>query len=412
MRVCGRVVQCAADGLLLDDGSAARSFLRTPGDETVRAGDLVVLELPDASCVQPVGVWVVGRHAGLGEFPSPEGEWYRLHRNGARRLRNLMRRSVLLTAVRRFFADRGFVEIEAPLLVPAPGLELHLDAFAVGKDRYLITSPEYQLKRLLVGGLSRIFSLGKAFRRGEAGPQHNPEFTLLEWYRAWEGWEAVARDVEELCAELATAVAGRPRVRYRDKEVDLTPPWTRMTVAEALERYAGVRLRGDESTEELRHLLRRAGHDPRGAESWDDLFFSVFLDRVEPHLGRAQSPDEAARPVVLHDWPRPLGALARSKPGAPEVVERFEAYAGGLELCNGFGELCDPVEQRARFMQDLAERQRRGLPTYPLDERFLAALAEGMPPSGGVALGLDRLLMLLLEAEDISEVLPFAWSEL
>jgi lysyl-tRNA synthetase class 2 len=319
------------------------------------------------------------------------------------RVRNLEKRAALNRAIRAFFEERGFVEIEAPILVPSPGLELHLDAFQVddrgGPPRYLITSPEYQMKRLLAGGLPRIYSLGKVFRRGELGPHHNPEFTMLEWYRADEGWRAIADDVEALCAACALAVNGSTRILG----IELAPPWERLSVAAAFQRYAGVAVAGDEEAADLKEKLAAAGHKTGHAAAWDDIFFTVFLDAVEPHLGRA-------RPTLLYDWPRPLCALAREKPGDPRVVERFEAYAGGLELCNGFGELTDAAEQRRRLDHDLTERRARGLAEYPIDERFLAALG-AMPPSGGVALGVDRLAMLLLSAAQIRDVIPFTLDE-
>jgi lysyl-tRNA synthetase class 2 len=311
------------------------------------------------------------------------------------RLENLFRRSRLLTEIRSFFSARDFLEIEAPLLVPSPGLELHLDAF-VADGQYLITSPEYQMKRLLAGGLPRIYSLGKVFRRGEQGPHHNPEFTMLEWYRSDAGWEAIAEDTEQLVFHLAEAV------RQPDC-VDLSPPWDRMTVGEACERWAGVRVYGDESPEMLRQKMRAVGlRAPDG--DFSDVFFTMFLDAVEPRL-------PSDRPLLLYDWPRPLCALAREKPGDPRVVERFEVYIGRLELCNAFGELTDATEQRRRLENDLAERRQRRLPEYPIDEKFLAAVAQ-MPPAAGIALGVDRLAMLLLGAGDIRAVLPFAFDEL
>jgi lysyl-tRNA synthetase class 2 len=322
----------------------------------------------------------------------------------AERIPHLRRRARLNQLTRAFFDERGFLEIEAPLLVPSPGLELHLDAFVVQEGagrapRYLITSPEYQMKRLLAAGLPRIYSLGKVFRRGEQGRQHNPEFTMLEWYRAHAGWQVIADDVEALVATLAEALNGSLRIGA----VDLTPPWERRSVRAAFEEHAGVAVYGDESEGELRARLAVRHRLPAGG-GWDDLFFAVFLDAVEPALGRA-------RPVVLYDWPRPLCALAREKPGDPSVVERFEAYLAGLELCNGFGELTDAAEQRRRLERDLAERRRRALPEYPIDEAFLRALAE-MPEASGVALGVDRLAMALFGVDDIREVLPFAATEL
>ncbi|HWE27979.1 MAG TPA: amino acid--tRNA ligase-related protein, partial [Polyangia bacterium] len=237
--------------------------------------------------------------------------------------RKLAERAQILRKMRAFFDARDFIEIEAPILVPSPGLELHLDAFAV-EHRYLITSPEYQMKRLLAGGMERIYSLGKVFRRGEAGQQHNPEFTMLEWYRAGAGWEAIADDIEALVSSLADdfGVAGLAR------------PWQRLSVGDATERFAGVRIDGDEPLPVLREKIARQGHRVPADGAWDDVFFTMFLDAVEPHLGQTE-------PTLVYDWPRPLCALAREKPSDPRVVERFEVYASGLELCNAFGELTD-----------------------------------------------------------------------
>ena len=420
----GRVLQVLPDGSFTLDGDGrthtvpASSAASVPGG--VAPGDFVALsDDPDGPAT------LLARPDGAAPFPRPGGDFYRLQADGRRRLRTLQQRARLLAEIRRFFAERDFLEIEAPLLVPSPGIEVHLAAFSahpdvLGETRYLITSPEYQLKRLLVAGLSRIYSLGKVFRHGEVGPHHNPEFTMLEWYRAYDGWEAVAADVAALVEALAIALHGAPRFPARGQLLDVQTPWPQLSVREAMERFAGVRLRGDEDTAELAAKLRAAGHTlpplpPPGEQAprWDDLFFGVFLDHVEPRLAEARSADGTAlRPVVLCDWPAPLCALARAKPGDPAVVERFEAYIAGLELCNGFGELCDPTEQRRRFDADRAERVRRGLPVYPTDERFLAALTEGMPPSGGVALGVDRLVMLLLDAHHIRDVLPFAADEL
>jgi lysyl-tRNA synthetase class 2 len=312
--------------------------------------------------------------------------------------KKLRERSILNRTIRAFFDAREFIEIEAPILVPSPGLELHLDAFAV-ENRYLITSPEYQMKRLLAGGMQRIYSLGKVFRRKEAGAQHNPEFTMLEWYRAGAGWVEIADDTEALVWQCAR--------QFRVTEVGrcaLEPPWPRLTVGEACERWGRVRVYGDEDVTTLRERVAAAGWRVPADGDWSDVFFGFFLDAVEPHLGR----DE---PTLVHDWPAPLCALARAKPDDARVVERFEVYAAGLELCNAFGELTDAVEQRRRLESDLAARKQRGLAEYPVDEKFLAALAD-MPPAAGIALGVDRLAMLLLGASDIRDVLPFADDEL
>ncbi len=330
------------------------------------------------------------------------------------RLPLLKQRARLNRYLRSYFDTHGFLEIEAPICVPSPGLEVHLDAFVVENaepaQRYLITSPEYQMKRLVAGGLDKIYSLGKVFRRGERGRQHNPEFTMLEWYARGWGWDELAGSVESLVAGALEALTGSAQLDLGDRRLSLATPWPRHTVRDLFAEHVGVSLDGDEPASVLRDKLARGGHALPSAEArWDDLFFTVFLDVIEPKLAASD------RPIIVHDWPRPLAALARVCEDDARVVERFEAYvptgSGLLELCNGFGELVDAVEQRARLQEDLRKRAERGLPAYPVDERFLAALDE-MPPSSGVALGVDRLAMLILGAKDIADVLPFAVEEL
>ncbi len=436
-RITGRLIEVSPDLLRVDDGQKLWRLAVGCAVSSLRPADFVELVVSRSQDTNPndvaVAAVLLARPPGTGQpFPSPGGDYFRLNRDRRRAL--LVERGRVLSAIRRYFAEQGFLEIEAPLMVPSPGLELHLQGFSVsdacsaGPPRYLITSPEYQLKRLLVSGLRRIYSLGKVFRAGEAGPHHNPEFTMLEWYRAFEDWRSVATDVAALSAQLATELHGSPRFVRGGRgssgsaqSIDLSLPWPEQTVREAVRQHAGLDIRGDETSRELAQKLEQGGHrvphptliDAHGEPfwAWDDLFFSVFLDHVEPKLGLPNH-DGVLRPLLLYDWPSPLCALARRKPGSPEVVERFEAYVAGLELCNGFGELCDPLEQRQRLVHDQDERHRRGLPEYPMDERFLIALAEGMPPSGGVALGIDRLLMLLLDAPHIRDVLPFASDEL
>ncbi len=325
----------------------------------------------------------------------------------APRIANLRRRAVAMRALREWFAARDFLEVETPLMVPSPGLELHLDAFAI-ENRYLITSPEYQLKRLLAAGIERVYSVCKCFRRGEAGAHHNPEFTMVEWYRSPGTWREIARDVQELVAHVVGAVRGSlgKMTRFGDRVIDLSPPWRELSVAEAMRTWARVECAGDEPAAELAARGRGAGWPvPETLTAWDDVFFSIFLHAVEPELDKGP-------PTILHSWPKPLAALARLDGDDPRVAERFEAYAGGLELANGFGELLDPVEQRARFAHESTERRMRNLPQYPVDERFLDALAEGIPPSGGVALGVDRLIMLACDAASLREVVTFTVDEL
>jgi elongation factor P--(R)-beta-lysine ligase len=340
---------------------------------------------------------VIRRHRG-GDYPGPGSEVMRLPRA---RLDRLRARAGALARIREVFAARGFCEVETPLLVPSPGLEIHLDAVAAGTG-WLITSPEYQMKRLLAGGLERIYQVCKCFRAGERGLHHASEFTMIEWYRAYAGLDAILDDTEQL----VSTVVGGATVRVGERAIDVTPPWPRMTVRDAMARWAGVRVEGDEPAVELAANVRAAGIAIAGDLAWDDAFFAAFLARVEPALAAL---DHA---LVLEDWPVPLAALARRKDDDPTTALRFEAYVGGLELANAFDELTDPAEQRARFQADQRVRAERGRPVYPLDEKLLAALAEGLPPCAGIALGFDRLVMLATGAQAIDEVLSFTADEL
>jgi lysyl-tRNA synthetase class 2 len=306
-------------------------------------------------------------------------------------------RGRIVRAVRAWFETEGFLEVSTPARVRSPGQEVHLEAIAAGQTdgeaHWLITSPEYHLKRLVADGMSPIFEICRCWRAEESGPHHRTEFTMLEWYRADAPLEVLAADCETLVA-VAVRAAGRDPLA-----LGLVAPFARTTVGELFGRHAGFALTGAETATELRAAAERAGVAVGGATAWDDVFYQVFLDRIEPELARSG-------PTFVFDWPTPLGALARPHPRDPRVVERFELYAGGLELANAFGELTDPVEQRRRFEEEARIRAARGKALYPIDEALLAALPR-MPPTAGIALGLDRLIMLATGARDISEVQAF-----
>jgi lysyl-tRNA synthetase class 2 len=311
-------------------------------------------------------------------------------------------RARIVRGVRAWFEAEGFLEVETPARVRAPGQEIHLDAIPSGTGcdggaRWLATSPEYHMKRLLGAGFERLVQIGKAWRAGEVGPHHQPEFLIAEWYRAGAPLSAIADDCEALVG-IAAQAAGSPNAA-----LDLTGSFERTTVREVVKRHAGVDLWGDETVAALAAKATAAGVDVAGRASWDDVFFQLWLDRVEPRLGRG-------RPTFVFDWPAPLGALARRKADDPRLVERFELYANGLELANAFGELTDPDEQRARFAAESETRARLGKAVYARDEKLLAALPH-MRPTAGVALGMDRLVMLVLGAGDIREVISFADDE-
>lgn len=318
-------------------------------------------------------------------------------------------RARLQQVVREFLTARGFEEVETPCLVPAPGMEPHVDAFearfrpeggGAGRALWLHTSPEYAMKRLLAEGFPRIFQLSRVFRNGEVSATHNPEFTMLELYRAGTDYQGIMQDLEAAIDACARALCGGTRVRAGGRDLDLAAPFERLAVGDAFARI-GVDLAAcDGDAAALRRRLAARGLDAGApGDTYDDLFFRTFLAQVEPAL-------PAGRPVYVVDWPAPMAALARLKPADPRWAERFELYAGGLELANGFSELTDAAEQRRRLEAEKALRERLGRPSYPIDERFLAALPR-MPASGGVALGLDRLLMLLTGAAALDDVLLF-----
>ena len=400
----GRVLSCARDdAFVLTDRSvtvkvdlSAECPAPTPGDIVEVTGRV------DGATVRATALRLLTPYRRDVPFPSPGGEYFRLH-GVVDRAAMLRLRARCLAAVRAFFDGRGYVEVQTPCRVRAPGLEPHLSAVASG-DRYLITSPEYHMKRLLAGGMERIYSMGPCWRGDEHGPSHLDEFCMLEWYRAYSDIDALMEETEQLLAEVARRVLGAARVRRKGQELSLEPPFARLTVADACARFAGVNLAGVCDASELRRRAEAAGLGPFvDGDSYEEIASRLLVERVEPALGSA--------PVFLCDFPAPLAALSRLRPDDPTVAERFELYAGGLELANAFGELTDPVEQERRLREDQRQRQALGREVHRLDQRFLEALREGMPPSAGIALGIDRLVMLLAGAEHIDQVAAFAPDE-
>jgi len=327
----------------------------------------------------------------------------------------LLARGRVVAALRTWFAGQDFVEVETPVLQTSPGNETHLHAFGselIGPDTirsplYLRTSPEFACKKLLAAGESRIVEFARTFRNRERGRLHHPEFTLIEWYRASAPYESLMDDCAALLAEAARA-AGAKELRHRDTSVDPFAPPERLTVAQAFQRHAGVDLlatvkdgKGDRDA--LDKAAQAAGVQTAKDDDWTDVFSRILAEKVEPKLGNG-------RAVILCEYPAPLAALARLKDDDPRVAERFELYACGVELANGFGELTDPAEQRRRFEAAMAEKQKRYGERYPIDEDFLAALGH-MPPACGVALGLDRLVMLATGAARIDDVIWSAVAE-
>ncbi len=321
-----------------------------------------------------------------------------------------MLRNRIAGRLRAHLDARGFVEVEAACLQVSPGNEAHLCAFAteaVAADGtraplYLHTSPEFACKKLLAAGETRLFSLARVFRNRERGPLHHPEFTMLEWYRAGEPYDALMRDCADIL-RIAAEAAGVARLVHRGRGCDPFAAFERLTLAEAVTRHANIDLLatvapdGATDRDGLAASVRRAGLRVAPDDTWADLFSRVLVARIEPHLG-------LGRPTILCDYPVSEAALARPSAADPRVAERFELYACGVELANAFGELTDPGEQRRRFEAAMAEKQRVYGEAYPIDEDFLDALAV-MPDASGCALGFDRLVMLACGAPHIEDVI-------
>ncbi len=317
-------------------------------------------------------------------------------------LSNARTRRQLYRSFRATFDRLQFWEVETPVLIPTPGLEPHIDAFAVpfhpqmgvGAQRnlYLHTSPEYAMKRLLAAGSGNIFQICKTFRNGEVSPTHNPEFSMLEFYRVDADYHQLMDDVEQLLAQA---------------EVDLTPsasffskrPYQRLTVREAMLQFAHIDWTQHRQGTELKQAAEAQGIKTFGSNTFEDVFCHILLERVEPHLG-------VERPTFLIEYPASMASLSRLKPDNATVAERVELYARGIELGNGFSELNNATEQRARLVEEQAFRRSLGREVYPLDEAFLAALPH-LPACTGIALGLDRILMCLTPSASITDALLF-----
>jgi lysyl-tRNA synthetase class 2 len=318
----------------------------------------------------------------------------------------LLGRMRIAAALRQFFAARDFVEVETGTLVSSPGNETHLHAFASDlvspadtRERlYLRTSPEFACKKLLAAGERRIVEFARAFRNRERGVLHHPEFTLIEWYRANEPYQTLMEDCGAILA-LAAETAGTRRFAFRDRVIDPFAAPERLSVVQAFARYAGIDLMAvlpPEPAARFAAAAAAAGIRTAADDNWGDIFSRVLVEKIEPRLG-------LGRATILYEYPAAQSPLA--KPAAdPRLAERFELYACGVELANGFGELTDAVEQRKRLEEQMAEKERVYGERYPIDEDFLAALAV-MPPASGVALGFDRLVMLATGATRIEQVL-------
>ena len=308
-------------------------------------------------------------------------------------------RSRAISEVRRWLDDHGFVEVETPVLQPLYGGALArpftTHHYVLDRDFYLRIATELYLKRLVVGGIDRVYEMGKDFRNEGVSHKHNPEFTMLEWYEAYADYEKTAHDLEHLVSEVAERVLGTTKVQRGEATIDFAPPWKRVTLREAIRDRTGIDIAEHPTREALAAAM---GTEPDPAEGWGKLVDGLLAKSVEPEL---------VQPTFVFDYPAELSPFAKAHRSEEGVVERWEAFVGGVEIANSFTELNDPDEQRRRFEQQAAEIARGDEEAQPFDEAFVEALEQGMPPTGGVGLGIDRLAMMLTGARTLREVVLF-----
>ncbi len=319
----------------------------------------------------------------------------------------LKKRQMVIKAIRAFFDAQGFDETDTPMLQTAPGCEVHLHGFSTEllsadqqgrREMWLHTSPEFAMKKLIAAGVDKQFQICHVFRNAEGSSRHSPEFTMIEWYRVGCDYRAIMQDCVELLRDVASAV-GVTDFIYHGKTCDPFAEAEYLTLHDAFMRYANIPL-GDllGNRDGLYAACMNAGARVLDSDDWDTLYFAVLNEVIEPQLGQE-------RPTFLYEYPAHMAVLSRKKESDPRWAERFELYVNGLELANAFSELTDPVEQRARFTADMAEKQTLYGHAWPIDEDFLRAMEHGMPACSGIALGVDRLVMLAAHTDDINDVL-------
>jgi lysyl-tRNA synthetase class 2 len=311
-------------------------------------------------------------------------------------------RAKIISAIRRFLDDRGFIEVETPILQPIyggaaarPFTTYHNQ---LKQKLYLRISDELYLKRLIVGGLERVYEIGRDFRNEGVSFKHNPEFTQIEFYMAYADYQDVMRLTEEMVAYAAQEALGTTKISYDGREIDLSPPWRRWKLRDAVLETTGIDYEDHADADSLHKAIVEIGGTPERKPSWGKLIDPTLINYVEPHL---------IQPTFLYDYPREVSPLAKKKPGEPDLVERFEFFIGGVELGNAFSEINDPIDQRERFLASAEALAAGDEEAHPLDEDYVAALSYGMPPTGGFGMGIDRLAMLFTDRESLREVILF-----
>lgn len=324
-------------------------------------------------------------------------------------------REKVIDAIREYFKTRGFHEAEVPLLLPAPSTEPFLEVFQTElKDdqgnkwqAFLPSSPEFALKKLLSAGSGSVFTITKSFRNGEGrSSRHNPEFTILEWYRTPGDYMDVARDFEGLMRAINFATSQQTnKLTYQNKKYDLSSPWERISVAEAFKKYAGIDTETMLDSKRLTAYGKQHGYQVTEQTTWEEIWNQIIANEIEPMLGQTG-------PTILYDYPVAQAALSKRKVSDPRFAERFEVFMGGLELGNCFSELTEWREQEARCLADLSERKVMGRTEFPMDSDFIEALKMGMPETGGIAVGVDRLVALFADTPDIADTMFFPVEEM
>lgn len=312
------------------------------------------------------------------------------------------KRSEIIKRMREFLDSRGYIEVETPMLHPIPGgatarpFVTHHNA--LDRDLYLRVAPELYLKRLLVGGFEKVYEINRNFRNEGLSPRHNPEFTMMELYHAYVDYEYIMELVEEMLSDIISRVAGQRTIVYQGNEIEVKPPWPRMSFFAAIREFAGVDLEAANDAESARRVIADLRVVLEDSAGYGKICDEVFKSYVVPRL---------IQPAFIIDHPVELSPLAKGKRGNPRLTERFQPFIGGLELGNAFSELNDPLEQRARFEQQMKLRAGGDEEAQTLDEDFITALEFGMPPAGGLGIGIDRLVMLLTDSSTIKEVILF-----
>lgn len=385
--------------LLLNDQPVS---LKTHSTHQFTIGELLTFDIDKMGRLIPIETLFTP----LSHASPHTGDVMRWRQLGKSRMAFLKSRHQILQSIRAFFDQQEFLEVDTPLLVKAPSPENQFAPFQVGTE-FLITSPEFQMKRMLVGGFEKIYQLTACFRGKEIGNRHNPEFTMLEWYRAFEGLDSMAHDLKSIVTTAMNRIhPNQTTLHVGASQVQLETVWEKATVAELMDHYLGIDILKAETGLELKKQATAQGWASclEGVQDHYETVFFRLWDRFEQKLGQK-------KPICVYDWPLPLASLAQKRQNDPRVSERMELYVGGIEIANGFGELTAPDEQRQRFEANLRERLAEGMEPVPLDESFLKSLEQGMPPSAGMAMGIDRLVMLITGASHIRDVLCFAFDE-